>query len=202
MNNELLNRYCREKKGEPNLYPKYKNFIISPDLLEYHNFLVDIEKYNNQMATTIKNKVGIPNTSDIIETIPTVELYNSNGDEDEIKTVSDFLPECNSKTKIPAYYKTTQDVKIEGLNIDNNSFYISNGIYNVSFYIIRQILANNGSFIIGINTKKKSDFFNKSVLEIKNFQKELHKRGVPITVYEKPNKNCHQYTILHKGYRI
>lgn len=205
MSNELLRRFAREIKKDSSLY---KFYLEHPSIImdEFQKFLKLQEKNNEYFANIVKKHHFVKGKDAIIETKIS----------EDIKGISDFLNN-NEKTEIICSYGVVKTPHPLELSLTSESCYITNGIYEHTNEIYKQIVyyiyANKPSFIIGavdrINYEKTDDslhkinsvFFEENKKRIKLIQNELHKRHIPISVYSENNKKHNVYMLIHRGDR-
>ncbi|MDD6224451.1 MAG: hypothetical protein PUB18_05585 [bacterium] len=205
MANELLKRFVNEIKRDSSHYHFY---LEHPMIIheEFQRFVKNQEKNNEYFAKLIKRHHFIKTNDHIIETQIS----------ENIASISDSLTNKN-KHQIICKYGVVKTPKPLELLLTSQSCYLTNGIYEYTDEIYRQIIhhafGSKPSFIIGaidrihyqevegIMTKINSIFFEENKKRIQLIQKELHKRHIPVTVYKENTQRHNIYMLVHRGDR-
>jgi len=203
MANELLKRFVNEVMKEPELYNYYLN---NPLMIQekFSKFYFEQERNNKEFAKLIEKYHLVKSQDRVVETVLSLDLDN----------ISTYLKNQN-KNIFKSSYGTIKVSDAINPIINNNTCYISNGFYQNTKEIIKDILTypygpTKPSFIIGVverptyidDQKINSVFYEENLDKIKEFQKELHKKKVPITVRKENKDKCNAYILIHRGDRI
>lgn len=184
MGNELIKMFCVNIKHDYSLYEMFLKGTWYPNFDEYRLFLNKINKNNINFAKTIERYNLVKKNDFILETSLNKEY-----------TVLDHL---NREGKVieSKYGKFKVDRSLLD-NVDYNTCYISNGIYEDTFFILENLI-NRASFIIGICDNDKSTFFENNMKLIEKEEKFLRKVHAKYKVYKHNNHRDKTYILYSR----
>ncbi len=186
-NTELLKLFFRsvKKDEEEKLYKMYLEGTIFPDFLEFQKFLSNYQKKNNFFAKTLKRYQLIPKEVDILETTLNKEY-----------TVSEYIGKENPIVIESTYEKLfISDFMIDAILSNKERFFISNGIYLDTEYLIPYLIGKI-PFVVGICDEKNSPRFQKDLGKIKELKKEYLEK---VKIYKAKQDAISTILIYHDG---
>lgn len=161
--------------------------------MKYRLFLKKCERQNREFVKLMEKYSLVEATDYILETASHSEY-----------SLSEFLKNENKTVIESSFGKlTVMGTLRESLVLSSNTCYISNGVYEDTEAIARNLFGY-GSFAIGICADKNSPIFRETKIKLEKLKTELNtlKKNEKIKIYRDRGKYGNTFILSYRGDRL